>query len=35
MLKMTLLDSAVNEKCCSAVGGQGICPVFSSPHRGI
>ena len=35
MLKMTLLDSAVNEKCCSAVGGRGICPVFSSPPRGI
>ena len=35
MLKMTLLDSAVNEKCCSAVGGWGICPLFSSPPWGI
>ena len=31
MLKMALLDCAINEKCCSADGGQGICPLFSSP----
>ena len=35
MLKMVLLDCAINEKCCSVDGGQGICPLFSSPPRGI
>ena len=34
MLKMALLDCAINEKCCSADGGQGICPLFSSPPPG-
>ena len=28
-------DCVVNEKCCSVDGGQGICPLFSSPPRGI
>ena len=35
MLKMALLDCAINEKCCSVDGGRGICPIFSSPPRGI
>ena len=35
MLKMALLDCAINEKCCSVGGGRGICPLFSSPPRGI
>ena len=35
MLKMTLLDCAINEKCCSVDGVGGICPLFSSPPRGI
>ena len=35
MLKMALLDCAINEKCCSVVGGRGICRLFSSPLRGI
>ena len=35
MLKMALLDCAINEKCCSVDGGPGICPLFSSPSRGI
>ena len=35
MLKMALLDCAINEKCCSVDGGRGICPLFSSPPRGI
>ena len=35
MLKMALLDCAINEKCCRVEGGRGICPVFSSPPRGI
>ena len=35
MLKMTLFDCAINEKCCSVDGGQGIGPLFSSPLRGI
>ena len=30
-LKMTLLDCAINEKCCSVDGGGGICPLFR-PH---
>ena len=33
MLKMALLDCAINEKCCSVDGGRGICPLFSSPPR--
>ena len=35
MLKMALLDCVVNEKCCSGDGRRGICPLFSSPPRGI
>ena len=35
MLKMALFDCAINEKCCSVNGGRGICPLFSSPPRGI
>ena len=35
MLKMALFDCAINEKCCSVDGRRGICPLFSSPHRGI
>ena len=35
MLKMALLDCAVNEKCCSVDGGQGICPHFLSPPQEI
>ena len=35
MLTMALLDCAINEKCCSVDGGRGICPLFSSPPRGI
>ena len=35
MLKMALFDCAINEKCCTVDGGRGICPVFSSPPRGI
>ena len=35
MLKMTLLDCAINEKCCSVDGGRGICPLFSSPPPGL
>ena len=35
MLKMALFDCAINEKCCSADRGQGICRLFSSPPRGI
>ena len=35
MLKMALFDCAINEKCCSVDGGRGICPLFSSPPRGI
>ena len=35
MLKLALLDCAINEKCCRVEGGRGICPVFSSPPRGI
>ena len=34
MLKMALLDCAINEKCCSVDRGRGICPLFSSPPRG-
>ena len=35
MLKMALFDCAINEKCCSVNGGRGICPLLSSPPRGI
>ena len=35
MLKMALLDCAINEKCCSVDGGRDICPLFSSPPRGF
>ena len=35
MLKMALFDCTINEKCCSVDGGRGICPLFSSPPRGI
>ena len=31
MLKMALLDCAINEKRCSVDGRRGICPLFSSP----
>ena len=31
MLKMALLDCAINEKCCSVDGGRGICPLFVAP----
>ena len=31
----TLIDCAINEKCCSVDAGRGICPLFSSPPRGI
>ena len=34
MLKMALLDCAINQNCCRVEGGRGICPVFSSPPRG-
>ena len=35
MLKMGLLDCAINEKFCGVDGGRGICPLFSSPPRRI
>ena len=35
MLKMSLFDCAINEKCCSVDGGRRICPLFSSPPRRI
>ena len=35
MLKMALPDCAINDKCSSVDGGRGICPLFSSPPRGI
>ena len=35
MLKMALLDCVVNEKYCSVDRVRGICPLFSSPPRGI
>ena len=35
MLKTALFDRAINKKCCSVDGGRGICPLFSSPPRGI
>ena len=30
---MALLDCAINKKCCTVDGGQGICPLFF-PHPG-
>ena len=35
MFKTALFDCAINEKCCSVAGDRGICPLFSSPPRGI
>ena len=35
MLKTALFDCAISEKCCSVDEGRGICPLFSSPTRGI
>ena len=35
ILKTALFDCAIKEKCCSVDGGRGICPLFSSPPRGI
>ena len=35
MLKLALFDCAINKKCCSVDEGRGICPLFSSPPRGI
>ena len=35
MLKMELLDCAINEKCCSVEGGQGICPRFFPTPRDL
>ena len=35
MLETALFDCAINETNCSVDGGQGICPPFSSPPRGI
>ena len=35
MLKTATFDCVINEKCCSVDGGRGICPLFSSPSRGI
>ena len=32
---MALLDYSIKEKCCSVDQGRGICPLFSSPPRGI
>ena len=32
---MALLDCAINKKCCTVDGGRLICPLFSSPPRGI
>ena len=32
---MALLDCAINKKCCTVDGGRCICPLFSSPPRGI
>ena len=34
-IKMALLDCAINKKCCTVDGGRSICPLFSSPPRGI
>ena len=35
MFKLALFDCAITEKYCSVDGGRGICPLFSSPPRGI
>ena len=35
MLKTALFDCSINKKCCSVDEGRGICPLFSSPPRGI
>ena len=35
MFKTALFDCAINEKCFIVDGGPGICPLFSSPPRGI
>ena len=35
MFKTALFDSVITEKCWSGDGGRGICPLFSSPPRGI
>ena len=35
MFKTALFDCAIEEKCCGGNGGQGICPLFSSPPGGI
>ena len=35
MLKMALLDRAINKKCCSVDEGRGISPLFSSPIGGF
>ena len=35
MFKMVLFECAINENCCSVDGGQGVCPLFSSPPRRI
>ena len=32
MLKIALLDCAINEECCSLDGGRGIFSHFSSPR---
>ena len=32
---MALLDCAINKKCCTVDGGRCICPLLSSPPRGI
>ena len=29
------MECAINEKCYTVDGGRGICPLFSSPPRGI
>ena len=34
MLKMVLLDCAINEKCCNVDGGRGILPSFFVPTPG-
>ena len=34
MLKMELLDCAINEKHCSVDGGRGICPLSFVPIPG-
>ena len=32
MLKIALLDCAINKECCSFDGGQGICSHFFFPY---